>query len=70
MTKMEKPSEKEDEYFARKELERRRGQAKEAREKLAADERERLRELHHMHCPKCGLELQGSFWCQDHLRAH
>ena len=57
MAKIEKPSEKEEEYFARKELERRRSQAKEAREKLASDERDRLRELHHMHCPKCGLEL-------------
>ena len=52
-----KPSENEEEYFARLEMERRlENQAKQARA-VAEDERKRLKELHFMHCPKCGTRL-------------
>ena len=52
-----KPSEKEQEYFARLELERRRKHEEERHKKIAAEEKRRLKELHHMRCPKCGMEL-------------
>lgn len=51
------PSEMEQEYFARQELERRRQAAKELEAKLQVEERERLKDLHWMHCPKCGMQL-------------
>jgi hypothetical protein len=54
---VEKPSEQEDEYFARLEFERRRKAAGEERQKLEAEERRRLKDLHDMRCPKCGAEL-------------
>lgn len=53
----EKPSEKEEEYFVRKEFERRKQVEEEIQKRLAAEEKERLRKLHHMKCPKCGMEL-------------
>jgi uncharacterized protein len=53
-----KPSENEEEYFARQELERRRQVAKETEAARLEEERERHRLLHFMRCPKCGSELQ------------
>lgn len=52
-----RPSEKEDEYFARQEFERRQQTEAENRAKLEAEEKDRLKELHHMCCPKCGMKL-------------
>lgn len=52
-----KPSEKEEEYFARMELERRKKMEEEKLRRLAEGEKKRLMELHHMRCPKCGMEL-------------
>ncbi len=52
-----KPSESEEEYFARIEYERRKKAEREKQEKLASAEKERLRRLHHMKCPKCGMDL-------------
>lgn len=52
-----KPSEKEEEYFARLEFEKRKKQEEEKHAKLTADEKKRLKELHYMRCPKCGMEL-------------
>lgn len=51
------PSEKEQEYFARQEFEKRRKLQEENQRKLKEQERKELRELHHMHCPKCGMGL-------------
>ncbi len=53
-----RPSEKEEEYFARQEAERRRRIAAEQQAKLQAEERERARALHYMKCPKCGMQLE------------
>ena len=58
MSEVNKPSRPEDEYFAKQELERRKKWAKEQAEKMAQDEREKLKQLHFMRCPKCGMELQ------------
>lgn len=52
-----KPSEKEEEYFKRQELERLRKLREEAAAATAAAEQDRLKKLHYMRCPKCGMEL-------------
>ncbi len=52
-----KPSEKEEEYFIRLEAERLKKMQEEYRRTLAEDERRKLKELHFMHCPKCGQEM-------------
>lgn len=53
----EKPSEHEEAYFARKELERRQKIAAEQEKQVQDKERQRLKELHYMRCPKCGMQL-------------
>lgn len=55
--KIMRPSEKEEEYFARKEFERKKALEHEQHEKMKAEQKKKLRQLHHMHCPKCGMEL-------------
>ncbi len=52
-----KASESEEEYFARMEFERKSRIQREKQEKLAAEEKKMMKELHFMHCPKCGMEL-------------
>ena len=52
-----KASEKEEEYFARMEFERKKLQEAEKQKMLADSEKKRLQELHFMKCPKCGMEL-------------
>lgn len=55
---MAKASDTEEEYFARENAERLRKLAAEQKKSLADSEREKLRQLHHMRCPKCGMELK------------
>ena len=52
-----KPSEKEEEYFARLEFEQRKKAEAEKSAKLNEQEIKKLKELHYMHCPKCGNNL-------------
>jgi len=52
-----KPSEKEEEHFARLEFERKKKLEEERHQKLAVGEKQKLKELHYMKCPKCGMEL-------------
>jgi hypothetical protein len=52
-----KPSEPEDEYFARLEFERRKKQAEDRAAALAAEERARLAQMPRMRCPRDGAEL-------------
>jgi hypothetical protein len=52
-----KPSEKEGEYFARLEFERKKSLEKEIQEKLTEEEKTKAKELHYMKCPKCGMPL-------------
>ncbi len=54
---IDKPSMHEDEYFARHEFERQKKEREENQQALAAEEKTRLKELHRMRCPKCGMEL-------------
>ncbi|HVT44816.1 MAG TPA: zf-TFIIB domain-containing protein [Thermoanaerobaculia bacterium] len=53
----EKPSKAEDEYFTKMELERKRTWEQERSEKMALEERQKLKDLHFMKCPKCGMDL-------------
>jgi len=57
MSEFDKPSRSEDEYFAKQEIERRKKWAKEQGAKMATEEKERLKQLHFMKCPKCGMDL-------------
>ena len=53
-----KPSKNEEEYFHRQLFEERRAKARKKAEARAAEERERLRELHRDRCPRCGERLE------------
>ena len=53
-----KPSDPEEEYFARQELELRRKIAKEREAAMEQQERQQQRDLHYMKCPKCGMPLE------------
>lgn len=52
-----KPSEQEEEHFARMEYERKKKIEGEKHKNLAEGDKKRLKELHYMRCPKCGMEL-------------
>lgn len=54
---VDKPTNAEEEYFAREEIEKRHKLAKEVGAKRAAHEAEALKKAHWMRCPKCGSEL-------------
>lgn len=47
----------EEEYFFRQEVEKLKKLAEQRRKELEAAERERQKQLHFMHCPKCGESL-------------
>lgn len=53
-----RPSVSEEEYFARHEAELRRVKALETQRQMAQAERERLKALHYLRCPKCGMALE------------
>ncbi len=52
-----KPSEQEEEYFARLEYEKQKKIEEEKQKQIADVEKKRLKELHYMKCPKCGMDL-------------
>lgn len=54
----DKPSNTEEEYFAREEIEKKRKLALQQAAETAAKQREELKQLHYMKCPKCGMDLQ------------
>jgi hypothetical protein len=54
----QKPSHPEDEYFAREDAEKKRKLALQVKKETAVAEAARLKALHFMRCPKCGLPLQ------------
>ena len=57
-----KPSTTEEEYFAREEAERRQREALEQARHMEEAERKRLKDLHYMKCPKCGMDLQTTLF--------
>jgi uncharacterized protein len=52
-----KPTEHEDEYFARLEREMKEKIKEQMSKQAPQEERENLRKLHFMKCPKCGMDL-------------
>ncbi|HTN52199.1 MAG TPA: hypothetical protein VML50_07335, partial [Anaeromyxobacter sp.] len=52
-----KPSTTEDEYFVREDAEKKRKLALQTKKETEEAERRRLKDLHWMRCPKCGLEM-------------
>ncbi|MBI5741187.1 MAG: zf-TFIIB domain-containing protein [Nitrospirae bacterium] len=52
-----KPSEREAEFVARMEFEKKKKIEEDKHKLLALAEKKRLRDLHKMRCPKCGMEL-------------
>jgi hypothetical protein len=52
-----KPSEREEEFMARMEFEKRKKLEEEKHKRLKEEEKRKLRETHYMRCPKCGMEL-------------
>lgn len=52
-----KPTTTEDEYFAREEAEKLKRLAAARNAKIQQEEKEQLKKLHFMCCPKCGMEL-------------
>ncbi len=55
----EKPSTSEEEFIARQEVEKLRKAALEKHRQMELAEKEELKKLHFMHCPKCGMELHA-----------
>jgi hypothetical protein len=53
-----KPSSSEEEYFVREDAEKKRKLALQAKREKETAELKRLKDLHFMHCPKCGLQMQ------------
>ena len=54
---MFKPSENEEKFFKEKELRQRIQRVSAEEQRLAGAEQRRLKELHWLHCPKCGQTL-------------
>ncbi len=54
----QKPSNEEEEYFAKEEAAARHRLAVEHMAKMEQKTQEELRALHHMKCPKCGFDLE------------
>ncbi len=52
-----KASSSEDEYFVREDAEKKRKLALQAKKDKAAAELKALKDLHFMHCPKCGMQM-------------
>ena len=52
-----KGSQSEEEYFVREDAEKKRKLALQAARDAAAAEKQKLKELHWMRCPKCGMDL-------------
>ena len=52
-----KPTEQEEAYFIRREFEKAKKVEKQRQNLLETEERLKLKELHYMQCPKCGMQL-------------
>ncbi len=56
---LDKPSKPEDEFVAAEEVEAKRKLAFQQGQLLAQQQREALKKLHYMKCPKCGFDLHS-----------
>ena len=52
-----KPSEKEEEYYARQEYEKKQKLETQKSQGMAEADKKKLQALHYMKCPKCGMDL-------------
>lgn len=52
------PSDQEQEYFAREEMKRRKKDQEALAARMAEEEKRKLKDLHFMKCPKCGMDMQ------------
>ena len=52
-----KPSDKENEYLVREEFKRKKSTEEKTQILMPVEVKEKLKELHYMHCPKCGMNL-------------
>src|SRR5262245_19684238 len=52
-----KPSHEEEEYFAREDILQRKALAEKIHAETEKEELERMKQLHWMHCAKCGFEM-------------
>ncbi|PKN20447.1 MAG: hypothetical protein CVU71_01250 [Deltaproteobacteria bacterium HGW-Deltaproteobacteria-6] len=52
-----KPSEKEEEYYARMEYEKKRKLEEQKVQNMKQEEKLKLKDIHYMKCPKCGMDL-------------
>jgi hypothetical protein len=59
MAEPTKPSNAEEEYFAREDVEKKHKLHLKRAAEMAAKEREELKKLHHGHCSNCGMELHA-----------
>ncbi|HUK65904.1 MAG TPA: zf-TFIIB domain-containing protein [Anaeromyxobacteraceae bacterium] len=59
----------EGEYFVREDAEHKRRIALEMKKVMAEEQARALRELHYMHCPKCGMPLQEVDYGKVHVDA-
>ena len=57
MSDISKPSTTEDEYFVREDAEKKRKLALQTKKETELAEQQRLKALHFMRCPKCGMEM-------------
>jgi len=52
-----KPSEREEEFIARQEFAKKKKIEEEKQRQIRDDEKKKLKEVHFMKCPKCGMDL-------------
>jgi hypothetical protein len=57
MSETVKPSQTEEDYFAKEDAEKKRKMAQKVHREMAVDEAKRLRDLHRGHCPGCGQQM-------------
>jgi len=58
MSESGKPTQSEEEYFVREDAEKKRKIALQLKKETQTNEQQRLRDLHWMRCPKCGMQMQ------------
>jgi uncharacterized protein len=63
----DKPTQSEEEYFAKQQAALKKKLAAEREAQLAVEEREKRRALHHMRCPKCGAQLEEAEYEDVHI---
>ena len=51
------PVRPENDYFAREDIENKRRMSHEQKRLLEAEQRKAMKDLHFMHCPKCGMKM-------------